>query len=157
MKKLLTIFVLAISLIATTACSQESLNTVNSTVKGVQYATSMLAEVVPLTSAYAGLHNLYLNPLSYMDGNWKTNFDKYDDTIETSYEKIKGLEPPASFQETHSLLLTSLESTIAVNDMTEDTIAAGGQITAEMTKQFDAANTAFQSFLKASEQLKTLQ
>lgn len=154
MKKLLILFALTLSLFGLTACSEEHVQTLNETAKGFQYTTGILSEVVPLTKAYAGLHNLYLNPLSYMDGNWTSEFDQYDDTIESSYEKIKQLQPPSNFEDAHNLLLSSLESTIAVNDMTEKTIDAGGQITSEMTKQFESANTAFESFLKSSEQLK---
>jgi hypothetical protein len=155
-KKFSILIAMMLALLGLTGCVQETLNTVNKTKTKVEYATGILNEVVPLTTAYVGLQNLYLNPLSYASGNWKAEFDKHDDTIEASYERVKKLQPPQEFAESHALLVSALESTIKVNDLTEDTINAGGKISSELTKQFQAANQSFQTFKTQTEQLKSI-
>ncbi|MFF2531210.1 hypothetical protein ACFVS2_20120 [Brevibacillus sp. NPDC058079] len=155
--KSITLFLLLAMILSTlTGCAQETLTAIEETKNKVTYATGVLSEAAPLATAYVGLNNLYLNPLSYTDGNWKTEFDKHDDTIEGSYERLKTLQPTQEFSEMHELLLSTLDQTIKINDVTEKTIEVGGKMTGDITKQFETSYESFRNISSRLEELKNI-
>lgn len=151
MRKIIILFCLAITVSLLSGCAKEAIDqtaqTVNEASLRITYATDILKEVPSLTGAYTGLQSLYTNPIAHLT-DWKKQFDKHSASIEKSYGRIKKLTPPPEFEKSHNLLLTTLETTIKVNDTTNSAIEAGGKVTVSMKNQFESANRSFQTLVK---------
>lgn len=109
-----------LTIIGLVGCSEQSAK--------LNYVTEMADAIPSLTKAYAGLHDLYTNPLHYTTDEWKTEFRTNKEEIEDEYNEIKGLTPLDSLTEAHQSLLAVLELTISTNKAIDEQIQRGEKI-----------------------------
>jgi uncharacterized lipoprotein YehR (DUF1307 family) len=119
-KKVVILFMSILTIVGLVGCSEQK--------DKLTYVSAMANAIPTLTKAYAGLHDLYTNPLRYSTEEWKTEFRKDKATIEDEYNNIKGLTPLETLKDAHASLLSVLELTIDTNRVIDEQIQKGETI-----------------------------